>query len=208
MENDREINQRKPSSKSTTTQARPLVQQQQQQQQSKLTSNPTTPAVFSTQPLHSNQRKVQAISIDNQPLQSTKQQSLQERSNDRSDECKETTPNDRMKSKRNHDLKKDLTKDEAVVTFADHIRISDDDVGDQFTFGFFDEQRQQTISNQTKPTKTTTTTVAIATKHNENSPDSNDANSFNYHQVLEFIRSCKFLHPMICSQSKNVFHYN
>lgn len=124
---------------------------------------------------------------------------------------------------RNHDQKKEGKKqDEAVVTFAEHIRISDDDVNGQYTFGFFDEQRQQTNS-QSKPTKTTT-------KHNENSPVSNsklnqngqkhklkhpraslnseqkrykfndniDANSFNYHQILEFIRNCKYTPSLIC----------
>lgn len=215
MDHDREMNSRKTnqkSSSSTTQTTKP-----QQQQPSKPTSNPNPTVVHSSQSLNSSQRKVHAILIDNQPQQSQKQQSLPERPSDRNNELKETTTNIKLKAKRNHDQKKESEKqDEAVVTFAEHIRISDDDVSDKFVFGFFDEKRQQT-GNQSKATKTTM-------KHNENSPVSNiksnqvgqkhklkhpkaslnseqkrykfndniDANSFNYHQILEFIQNCKY----------------
>lgn len=178
MKHDREISQRKSMNKSTITQARPSQQQQPQQQ----------PQQHQQLQQHHPHHQLQ------QPGQQQPQ----------------------PKQIANHDNKrKEAKQEEAAVTFAEHIRISDDDVKGRYVFGFFDEQRQQQSGNQAKPNKTTI-------KHNENSPFNNsnqagqkhklkypkaslnseqnrykfndniDANSFNYHQILEFISNCKY----------------
>lgn len=114
-------------------------------------------------------------------------------------------------SQQNEDQRPPITQshDDAVVTFADHIRVNEEDIG-QYTFGFFDEQLGNQV-NHNKSTKSNQNSLATnhsykqtnqmvqkqKPKHSKASPNSEkkrykfndniDANSFNYNQILEFI---------------------
>lgn len=212
---DRENQQRKPNTGGTTnkpasTQSRPLLSQ-----------NKPTPSGHQianmSQTQQSDQRKVQSAP-NNIRSQQTKQQSSQERTGERVSDRRETS----LKPISSHakrslvETQENSRQDEAAVTFADHIRVNDDDdVGQRYTFGFFEEQRQQT--NQVKPGKLTpkhneklvminSKTSQVGQKHKMKHPkaslnseqkrykcnDDIDANSFNYHQILEFISNCKY----------------
>lgn len=103
-------------------------------------------------------------------------------------------------------------KDDTVVTFAGHIRVNDDQAG-QYTFGFFDEQpiSQEESSNRVKSNESQQENIKQTKvlsqkpelKHLKASPNSEekcyksndniDANSFNYHQILEFISTGEYL---------------
>lgn len=112
-------------------------------------------------------------------------------------------------------------QDQAAVTFANHLKVRDEDV-QQYTFGFFDEQTDQThkandnkhsnknqIPNnnnnlrkqasyqqlsQIEPKQVKIRQSKTSPNSDENRRkynDKNDANNFNYEQILQFISNGK-----------------
>lgn len=124
--------------------------------------------------------------------------------------------------KRPTELQPSGSQDEGAVTFAHHLKVHDDDVR-LYTFGFFEEQPNQTqqpktttIANQTilvdkndsmKQSSLSQQSVNNQPKINLKQPkaspnsekkcfksnDKIDATSFNYDQILKFISSRKYL---------------
>lgn len=204
---DRENIQRKPSSnnnKPASTQSRPLLLQSKP-----IAGNNQIAPMSQTQ--QSDQRKVQPP-LNNILSQPGKQKSSSlERYIGRTSDPKEPNHKPEISHAKRSSQPKQSSSSEAAVTFADHIRVSDDDVGERYTFGFFEEPRQQTNSH-VKAYKSTTKhneksitsynkTSQVSQKHKMKHPkasliseqkrykcnDNIDANSFNYHQILEFI---------------------
>lgn len=85
--------------------------------------------------------------------------------------CQDSKPSKEKNSK---------SENNNVVTFADHIKISDDNETAQYTFGFFDEQKPKLIRTSRK-----------GDQRRYVFKDNIDANSFNYQQILEFISNGK-----------------
>lgn len=108
----------------------------------------------------------------------------------------------------------------AAVTFANHIKVSDD-VVEQYTFGFFDHEQKTSQVQQSNPADNSNLILSSTnsrkqfshpqqsiqkesvTKQSKASPNSEensckkhdniDANSFNYEQILKFIKNGKYL---------------
>lgn len=107
---------------------------------------------------------------------------------------------------------------QAVVTFADHIPISDEELS-QYKFGFFEEQQNQMPSRPIDNTRIANTNtreqVSKQSLHDDNkqkvkqskaSPITGetqntakrDVNSFNYEQILKFISDSKYSSMSFC----------
>ena len=217
MEPTRENQQRKlnnttnNNNKSAPTQTRTPALHSNQNQSSTEDSDDLMTDTYS-----SNDRRVLTARTAIQPQTSKPQPILQDHVSDHSEERRDTARKAAAShAKCKQEEKRDKSKqDDAVVTFADHIRVNDDDVGERYTFGFFDKQQKQQTTIQAKSVKPTS-------KHNESTNnnssqvgqkhklkhlkasliseqkrykcnDNIDANSFNYHQILEFISNCKY----------------
>lgn len=106
-----------------------------------------------------------------------------------------------------------IKSEPAVVTFAHHLKVHDEDVQQQYTFGFFDEQpdqqmqsiKQTNSSQNTNPRKQSTQAQGNENKLKAKQPktslnsercykfkDRVNVDSFNYEQILKFISNCKY----------------
>lgn len=195
-----------------------------------------------SQTQQSDQRKVQPTPNNTQSQTAKHISSSEERSGERISERKETSQKLLISNtKRSSKQKQDKTKPvEAAVTFAEHIRVNEaDDLGQRYTFGFFEEQKQLnnlvkksgklTLRNHEESMSDNTTTINTATNNNHNGKtsqlgqkhrskhhkaslnsehkryqfnDNIDANSFNYHQILEFISNCKYISSLFRSSDR------
>jgi len=75
-----------------------------------------------------------------------------------------------------------VEKHDDAVTFADHIKLSEDDETAQYAFGFFEEEEN--------PKSMVTSRASDQRRYVFK--DNIDANSFNYQQIIEFISNCKY----------------